>query len=274
MYCSGTGGSRAAAVRRPSPRGRARRRARRARRTARGRASSGLMSISRIQRLLADHLAEADEQLLERVEVHAALAPDALQHLEDARLLHQPPRQRRVERRQAQRAILYTSTSLPPCPNRSTGPNCGSATAAEDQLVPVGPAMRCTVTPRKWPSPSALADRGRDGAEGRPHGGRVAEPKPHATDVGLVGDRLASAASARPGSRSGPRWPRPRPAWPRRASRTVGDAVGLQHLLGLDLGQQGAAGGAHLLQDGFCATPARRSRAPPRRAAPASRTGP
>ena len=50
--------------------------------------------------VLDDQLAEADQQLVERVEVARRAAARALQRREDFRLLHHPARERRVQRRQ------------------------------------------------------------------------------------------------------------------------------------------------------------------------------
>ena len=56
--------------------------------------------------LLDDELAEAHEQFFERGEIDWRPAAHALERGEDARLLHQPARERGIERRQAERAIL------------------------------------------------------------------------------------------------------------------------------------------------------------------------
>jgi hypothetical protein len=45
---------------------------------------------------------------------------------------------------------LNTSTSVPPVPKSSTGPNCGSGLATDNQLVAIPKrSIGCTVTPRK-----------------------------------------------------------------------------------------------------------------------------
>ena len=71
-----------------------------------GETSSGLMSISLIQRCSIDEQAEADEKLLERGEIDRLLAAHALERLVNPGLLHHASRERGVERRQAEGAIL------------------------------------------------------------------------------------------------------------------------------------------------------------------------
>ena len=56
--------------------------------------------------LLDDELAEADQQLLERGEVHRLAAADAFEGLVDLGLLHHAAGQRGVERRQGEGAVL------------------------------------------------------------------------------------------------------------------------------------------------------------------------
>ena len=66
-----------------------------------GEASSGLMSISLIHVLLDDELAEADQELLERRQIDRLAAADALERRVDLGLLHHPPGQGGIERRQS-----------------------------------------------------------------------------------------------------------------------------------------------------------------------------
>ena len=92
-----------------------------------GEASSGLMSISLIQRLLDDQLAEAHQELLERREVDRLAAAHAL--AAPCRSGSAPssagPASCSAAAGPSARS-LKTSTSWPPVPKSSTGPNCGS----------------------------------------------------------------------------------------------------------------------------------------------------
>ena len=71
-----------------------------------GEASKGLMSTSLIQLLLDDQVAEPDQELLEGSEVDRPATADSLECGVDLGLLHHPPSQGGVERRQGQRAVL------------------------------------------------------------------------------------------------------------------------------------------------------------------------
>ena len=86
---------------------------------------------------------------------------------------------------------LKTSTSWPPEPKSSTGPNCGSIDAADDQLVAVQLTIGCTVTPWKCSAPLLLASTGfADELERLAHRVGVREVELHAADIGLVRDRV------------------------------------------------------------------------------------
>ena len=87
--------------------------------------------------LFDDELAEADQQLVERGEVDRRAAADALQRGEDLRPLHHPPRERRVERRQRERAILIDLDQLAARPEQQHRSELRVERAADDQLVAV-----------------------------------------------------------------------------------------------------------------------------------------
>ena len=87
--------------------------------------------------LLDDELAEADEQLLQRARSTGARPRTPLQRLEDAGLLHHPPRQRGVQRRQGQGAVLEDLDQLAAGAEQQDGAELRVEAAADDQLVAV-----------------------------------------------------------------------------------------------------------------------------------------
>ena len=87
--------------------------------------------------LLDDQVAEPDQELLERGQVHRRAAAHALERREDLGLLHHPPRQRGVERRQAQRAILEDLDELAAGAEEQHRAELRVEAAADDQLVAV-----------------------------------------------------------------------------------------------------------------------------------------
>ena len=64
-------------------------------------------------------------------------APDALQKLEDPGLLHHPPRQRRVQRRQGQRAVPEQFDLLSARSKQEHRAELRIGAATEDELVAV-----------------------------------------------------------------------------------------------------------------------------------------
>ena len=64
--------------------------------------------------LLDDQVAEANQKLLERGQVHRLAAAHAFERREDLGLLHHPPGQGGIERRQPERTILEHFDELTP----------------------------------------------------------------------------------------------------------------------------------------------------------------
>jgi hypothetical protein len=187
--------------------------------------------------LLDDELAEADEELLQLVQVHALAAADPLESPIDRRVLHHPPSERGGERREPEGAVAEDLDELAAHPEEEDWPELGIDRAAEDELV-AGPVHhRLDRDALKVLGAHALRHRHPDGLVGVPHRGRVLEVELDATHVGLVGDgvgveldndRIADPISGGDGllDRRGDHRLRDR------------DAVGRQELLRLVLGQE------------------------------------
>ena len=95
------------------------------------------MSISLIQRLLDDELAEAHQELLQRREVDRRPAAHALERLEDAGPLHHAPRERRGQRRQGEGPVLEDLDELAARAEQQHRPELRVDAAADDELVAV-----------------------------------------------------------------------------------------------------------------------------------------
>ena len=102
-----------------------------------GEASSGLMSISLIQRCSTTSWLKRTSSCFERGQVHRLAAAHALQRLVDLGLLHHPARQRGVQRRQRQRAVLEDLDQLSAGAEQQHRAELRIEAAADDQLVAV-----------------------------------------------------------------------------------------------------------------------------------------
>ena len=87
--------------------------------------------------LLDDQLAEPHQELLQGREVDRLAAADALQGRVDPGLLHHPPGQGRVQRRQGQRAVLEDLDELAARAEEQDRAELRVEAAADDQLVAV-----------------------------------------------------------------------------------------------------------------------------------------
>ena len=136
-----------------------------------GRGEQGLMSISLIHRCSTTRSAEADQELLERGEVDRPAAAHALERREDLGLLHHPPGQRRIERRQAQRAVLEDLDELAAGAEEEHRAELRVEAAADDQLVAVELDHRLDGHAVEMPGAGAVArppTRSRDRRGGPP----------------------------------------------------------------------------------------------------------
>ena len=157
-----------------------------------GDASSGLMSISLIRRLLDDKLAEAHQNLFKCGHIHGSAPANTLQRLET--LAFAPSAAAPTWYSSGGRASArsrYTSTSCPPEPNRITGPNCASTRTAQNEFVPVQPHHRLNRDSKKACRARLLRQR----KSGWPEMPRRTESSSvkvqlHAADIGLVRDRF------------------------------------------------------------------------------------
>ncbi len=123
-----------------------------------GEASNGLMSISLIHRCSTTRLAEPNQKLLERGQVHRRAAAHALERGEDLGLLHHPPGQRGVERRQPQGAVPEDLDELAARAEEQHRAELRVEAAADDQLVAVELDHRLHADALEVPSPGPLAD--------------------------------------------------------------------------------------------------------------------
>src|SRR5947209_6725223 len=99
--------------------------------------------------LFDDELAEPDQELLEGGEVDRLAAAHALERGVDAGLLHHPPRQGRVERRQGPGPVLQHLHQLSPGAEQQHRAELRVDAAADDQLVAVGTDHRLDRHPRE-----------------------------------------------------------------------------------------------------------------------------
>ena len=95
------------------------------------------MSISLIQRCSATSALKRTISSFERRQVHRLAAAHALQRLVDLGLLHHAARQRGVERRQRQRAVLEDFHQLAAGAEQQHRPELRIEAGADDQLVGV-----------------------------------------------------------------------------------------------------------------------------------------
>ena len=87
--------------------------------------------------LFRDELAEADQQIVERLEFDGRPAAHSLECTEDSRLLDNPARERGVERRQTERAIFEHLDELAARAEKQHRAELRIDRAAEDQLVSI-----------------------------------------------------------------------------------------------------------------------------------------
>ena len=118
-----------------------------------------------------------------------------LQRGVDPGLLHHPPGQRGVQRRQRQRAVLEDLDELAAGAEEQDRAELRVEAAADDQLVAVeldhrldGHALEVLRRRRARATDASMAPIGAADGVG------VGQVELHAADVGLVGDRLASGA--------------------------------------------------------------------------------
>lgn len=86
-------------------------------------------------RLRRHELTEANEQLLQRAEIHGLATTHALKGVEDFSALHQAPRECGVQGRQSKRAVLEHFDELSTGPEEQHGTELSVDAASEDQLV-------------------------------------------------------------------------------------------------------------------------------------------
>ena len=125
------------------------------------------MSISLIQALLDDQVAELHEELLERGEIDGLPAAHAFQGGVNVGLLHHPPRQGRVERRQGERAVLVDLDELAPRAEQEDRAELRVEAAADDDLVAVAADHRLDGHALDVPGSDLPAHRVVDGAKAR-----------------------------------------------------------------------------------------------------------
>ena len=87
--------------------------------------------------LLGHQRAEAHQEHFERGQIHRLAAAHAFQRLVDLGLLHHAPRQRGVQRRQAERAVLEDLDQLAAGAEQQHRAELRIEAAADDQLVGV-----------------------------------------------------------------------------------------------------------------------------------------
>ena len=223
-------------------------------------------------RLFDHQLAEPDQQPLQLAQIDGRVtAADALQELEDPGVLHHPPRQRRVQGRQAQRAVPDQFDLLSARAEQEHRAELRIGAATEDELVAVMLDHRLDGHAQKVLGADALAHGLLDRAIGAAHRLGIKQVELHPADVGLVRDRLRIELQDRGAGefrhegdglllRGGD------------PGRHDGDAVQLEQPLRFGLGQEGAPrgqdGGDQLLGPGAIG-----AARPRRRPAPVSRTG-
>ena len=165
-------------------------------------ASSGLMSISRMRRLLDDQIAEPNQERGQRVEIDRRPPADAGERRGDPRLGDRAAGQRHVERRQRQRAVAKHLDQLAARPEQQHRAELGIERAAQDQLVAVATIDRglhrhAQEMRRRRPWRSRWP---RSAGRRRARVGLVGQPELHAADVGLVGDGARPELERRPES--------------------------------------------------------------------------
>ena len=87
-------------------------------------------------RLFNDKLAEADEQMFEFRDVRRFAPAHALERGENFCAFHHAPRERGVERRQTERAVLENFHELAARSEKQNGSELRVHTAADDQFIP------------------------------------------------------------------------------------------------------------------------------------------
>ena len=131
-----------------------------------GDASKGLMSISLIPRCSTTRWLNRTRSCSSAAQVHRRAAAHALERGEDLGLLHHPPGQRGIERRQAQCAILDDFDELAARAEKKYRAELGVEAAADDQLVTVERDHRLNAHPLEMLGTGVPADRRLDGAIG------------------------------------------------------------------------------------------------------------
>ena len=186
--------------------------------------------------------------LLQCGQVDRIAPAHTLERLVDLGLLHHAPRQRRVERRQTERAVLEDFDQRAAGAEQQDRPELRVDAAADDQLVAVELDHRLDGDALEMLRADFLADRRLDALEGGAHGVGVAQIELHAAHVGLVGDglgielehdRIAHLLGACDGGFGVG-------GEVRLDGRHV---VGAEHLLRLVFGQDGAPGAERVLDD-------------------------
>ena len=141
-------------------------------------------------RLSHHQLAETHQQLFQRRHIHRGASAHSLQGGEDARAFHHPPGQRRVERRQSQRAVLEDFDQLPAGSKEQHRPELRVDAASNDQLIPLKLDHRLHRHSQKMFLARLLGHRNFDGPPRPPHRRRIAQVQLHPSNIGLVGDRF------------------------------------------------------------------------------------
>ena len=132
--------------------------------------------------LLRNELAEAHEQLLQRRDIARGPAAHAFERREYLGAFHHPPRQRRVQRRQAERPILEHFHQLPARPEKQDRAELRIETASENQFVAVELDHRLHGHAEKIFRAHAALDRRKRFLHRR----RIGEIEFHTADIGFV----------------------------------------------------------------------------------------
>ena len=142
-------------------------------------------------RLLDHQPTEPDQQPLQRAQIDGRVtAADPLQELEDPGALHHPPRQRRVQRRQGQRAVPDQFDLLPARAEQEHRAELRIGAATDDELVAVELDHRLDGHAQEVLGADALAYGLLDRAIAAAHRLGIGQVELHPADVGLVRDRL------------------------------------------------------------------------------------
>ena len=140
--------------------------------------------------MFGDELAEVNEELFQRGKVNGLAATHSLERAEDFGLLHQSARERGIERRQTERAVLEDLDKLTASAEQQHGSELRVDAAAEDEFVAVARNHRLDGHTEEVPVAGLLADGGVNLFPRMTDGCGVAHVEMHTAHVGLVRERL------------------------------------------------------------------------------------